>query len=52
MYESNPQNTDFSDLPFDGNQRLIYGQRLYHINDDIVFSLKNVSIVDIYTNLI
>ena len=48
MYESNPWNDDFDDLPFGGDQRLIAGQRIYHVNYYILFSLKNGSIIDIY----
>ena len=33
MYVSNPQNSDFGYLPFDGDQRLITGQRIYLVND-------------------
>ena len=36
MYEGNPQSSDFGDLPFDGDERLITRQRIYCINDDIV----------------
>ena len=50
MYESNPRNEDFVDLTFDGYQRLIYGRRIYRVNDDIVFKFNNGLIVDIYTN--
>ena len=45
MYESYPQNDDFVALSFDGDQRLIYGRRIYCVNDDIVFSLNNGSII-------
>ena len=41
IYESNPQNSDFGDLPFDGDEILIARRRLYHINDDIAFKLFN-----------
>ena len=36
-HKSNPQNADFDDLPFDGNERLIVRLRLYHIEDNVVF---------------
>ena len=44
IYESNPRNADFDDLPFDGDERLIVIQRLYRINDDISFMYINGSI--------
>ena len=50
MYVSNPQNSDFGYLPFDGDQRLITGQRIYLVNDDIVERLENGLIVDVYMN--
>ena len=50
MHISNHQNSDFNDLHFDGDQRLITRVRMYSINDDIVESLNNGSIVDIYRN--
>ena len=50
MYVSNPQNENFDDLPFDGDQMLITRWRMYGVNDDIVERLKNGSIVDVYTN--
>ena len=46
-YESNPQKANFVDLPFDGDQRLLPGWKIYLVHDD---RLKNVSIVDMYTN--
>ena len=49
MCESNPRNAYFGDLPFDGDERLIPGQIIYHINDDIVERLNNSSIIDLYT---
>ena len=52
MYVSNPQNSDFNDLTFDGDQRLITGRQIYFVNDDIVERLNNGFIVDIYTNQI
>ena len=51
MYEINPQNSDFDDLTFDGDERLITRWRIFFINDDIVLRLNNGSIDDIYTNL-
>ena len=49
IYVSNPQNADFGDLNFDGNERLISRRKLYCINDDIVERLNNGSIV--YVNM-
>ena len=37
IYESNHRNTDFNDLPFDGDERLIARQQLYRIKDNILF---------------
>ena len=51
MYKSNPQNSNFNDLPFDGDERLITKRQIYHINDNIAETLNNGLIVDIYTNL-
>ena len=45
IYESNPRNANFDYLPFYGDKILISRRRIYHINDDIVFRLKNGSIV-------
>ena len=50
MNESNDQNFDFDDLPFDNDERLTTRQQIYHINDDIVERLNNGSIVGVYTN--
>ena len=47
MYESNPQNSDFGDLTFYSDERLITRQQIYRINCDIVFRLNNGSIIDI-----
>ena len=44
-YEINPQNSNFDDLPFDGDERLIARQLLYNINDDIIFRFINDSSV-------
>ena len=41
MYENNPQNIDFDDLPFDGDERMITRRRINHINDDIIERLNN-----------
>ena len=49
MYISNPRSTDLENLPFYDDKRLMAGQRVYHINDDIVFRFNNVLIVDVYT---
>ena len=48
MYASNPRNANFNDLPFDGDQRLITIQPIDRIYDDIVKSLNNDSVLDIY----
>ena len=50
MYVINTQDAYFGDLTFYGNQRLITGQKIYSVNDDIVEMSKNGLIVDIYTN--
>ena len=50
MCVSNPQNADFYDLSFDGDQSFITGQQIYRINDDIVESLNNSLIIDVYTH--
>ena len=47
IYESNSQNSDFDEKPFDGDERLIARRRISRINDDIVFRLKNGSSVDL-----
>ena len=36
-YKINPLNTNFDDLPFDGDDWLIVRQKLYSINDNIEF---------------
>ena len=41
MHESNPQNEDFDDLPFDGDKWLITTQQIYRRNDDTVERLNN-----------
>ena len=46
IYESNPQNTNFNYLTFDGNKRLIIRRQIYHINDDIIFGMNNGFSVD------
>ena len=50
MYESNPQNANFNNLPFDDDEMLITRRGIYGINDDIVKRLNNGSIIDAYTN--
>ena len=50
MYVSNPQNSGFYDLPFDGDERLITRRQIYRINDNIKERLNNGLIVDVYTN--
>ena len=52
MYKSNPQNSDFDDLPFDGDERLITRWQINRINDDVIERLNNGLIVDVYTNKI
>ena len=47
MCVSNPWNNDFYDLPFYGDQRLIYGRQIYHANDDIIESFNNGSNFDV-----
>ena len=44
-YESNNWNTYFNDLPFDGDERFIDVQQLYHIHDNIIFMYINGSSV-------
>ena len=51
MYESNPQNANFYYLLFDGDESLIALKQIYHINDDIIETLKNGLIFNVYTNL-
>ena len=51
-YESNHQNTNFDDLTFDGDERLIARKRLYCKNDNIAFGQINGLSVYIYTNWI
>ena len=36
-YKCNPRNSDYYDLPFYGDTRLIPRRRLYRINDNVVF---------------
>ena len=43
IYESNPWNEDFGDLPFDDDKSFIARQQLCSINDGILFSLINGS---------
>ena len=51
MYERNPRNADFIDLPFDDDQKLIAGQWIYRVNDDVAFRLNDGFIIDICMNL-
>ena len=50
MYEGNPQNEDFDDSPFDGDETFITRRWIYCINDDIIERLNNGLIVGVYTN--
>ena len=50
IYESNHQNSDLYDLPFDGHKRLTTRRQIYSINDDTVFRLCNGSSVDVKMN--
>ena len=50
VYESYPQNCDFGNLSFDGDEILMARQQIYCINDDIVDRLNNDSIVDMCMN--
>ena len=45
IYEINPQNADFGDLPFDGDHMLIAKLLIYRINNAIIFRLNNGSII-------
>ena len=45
MYESNHKDSDFDDLPFDGDQMLISGWWINCVNNCIIFSSKNGLIV-------
>ena len=45
IYESNPINANFDDLPFDGDEIFITGLQIYDVNYDIVFRLNNGSSV-------
>ena len=49
MYVSDPLNVNLVYLHFNGNQRLITGWLIYHINDDIVESLNNGYVIDVNT---
>ena len=51
IYISNHLNSDLDDLPFDVDQKLITRKLIYLINDDILESLNNGSIVDVYANI-
>ena len=50
MYESNPQNSDLDELRFDCDQTLVTGWKIYCVNGDIIETVKNGSIVDVYKN--
>ena len=50
MCVSNHKSSDFDDLPFDGDKRLITRELIYCVNYDIVERLKSDSIIDIYMN--
>ena len=50
IYESNPRNADYENLPFGGDEKLIARQQLYRINDTIVFRYINGSSVYVKTN--
>ena len=50
LYKSNPLNTNFDDLPFDGDERLISRWWIYHTHNDIVESLNNGSRIYIKMN--
>ena len=52
MYVSNPQNSSFDDLHFDCDQRSVPMRQMYLINYYIIETLKNGSIIDVYTNQI
>ena len=51
IYGNDPQNDNFDDLHFYGDQRLIDRQQIYCANDDIIERLKNILLVYIYMNL-
>ena len=42
MYESNPRNANFVDLPFDDDQRLIDRRWIYCVIDNILELLNNI----------
>ena len=52
MCVRNSQYSDLNDLPFYGDQRFINRGQIYCINDDIVETLNNGSIIYVYTNWI
>ena len=41
IYESNPQNVDFDDLPFNDDESWITRRNIFCINDDSIFKLNN-----------
>ena len=45
IYESNPRNANFYDLPFEGDERLIARRKINCINDNTIFRLINGSSV-------
>ena len=45
MYEINPVNENFVDLPFDYYQGLIYGKQIYCVYDDILLWTDNGLII-------
>ena len=51
IYESNPQNVDFDDLPFDGNELLITWQKIYCFTNNIIERLKVSSIKQLLYNI-
>ena len=52
MYVSNPRKSNFDDLPFYGGQWIITRRQIDSKNNNVVDSLYNGMIVDVYTNLI
>ena len=50
MYEGNPQNVDFDEFPFYGDEILITRWPMYSINYYILEGFNNGSIIYIYTN--
>ena len=50
MYKRNNQNSNFDDLPFDGDERVSTGWQIYRIHDDIAERLNNGWIVEVNAN--